>query len=91
MMRPAEDSGDRITGYWGSFAVEYAIYVEQGTGPYVIFPRNKKALFWEGASHPVKVVHHPGNRPRPYLVPAAEMHYPSLGLRVRAQIEWGSK
>ena len=40
---------------------EYAIYQDQGTRPYLIFPRNPKGyLFWEGAEHPVKMVAHPG-------------------------------
>ena len=39
---------------------EYARYVNDGTGPYTITPNSAKALYWEGASHPVKVVHHPG-------------------------------
>jgi len=62
---------------------------EEGTGPHVILPRNKKALFWKGADHPVRMVNHPGTKPRPYLMPAAGMHYPSLALRIRAQMEWG--
>ena len=38
---------------------EYAQYVNDGTSPYVIEPVNKKALYWEGADHPVagKVIH----------------------------------
>lgn len=52
---------------------EYAIYQDQGTSPYIIRPKfsgvvaggflhnvGKRALFWEGADHPVTVVHHPG-------------------------------
>lgn len=39
---------------------EYAIYQDQGTRPYLIFPNKKKALFWDGAEHPVKMVAHPG-------------------------------
>ena len=37
----------------------YAIYVNDGTSPYVIEPVNKKALYWEGADHPIagKVIH----------------------------------
>lgn len=42
--------------------VNYAKYVTQGTRPHPIFPVNKKALFWSGASHPVKSVQHPGTR-----------------------------
>jgi hypothetical protein len=30
-MRPAVDSGNDITGYWGAFANNYAIFLEEGT------------------------------------------------------------
>lgn len=42
------------------------IYQDQGTGThagkgkYTIRPRRKRALFWPGAAHPVRVVRHPG-------------------------------
>ena len=39
---------------------EYAEWVNDGTRPYTITPTSKKALYWEGADHPVRVVHHPG-------------------------------
>lgn len=39
---------------------EYAQWVNDGTDPYTITPTSKKALYWEGLDHPVKVVHHPG-------------------------------
>src|ERR1035437_2261330 len=32
---------------------KYGLYLEEGTGPHDIYPRNKKALFWPGAAHPV--------------------------------------
>ena len=51
-------------------AVEYAGDVEDGTAPHVIYPKNKKALYWKGARHPVAYVNHPGNRAYPYLRPA---------------------
>ena len=50
----------------------YARWVNDGTGPYEIRPKGVglfhagkqltqgSALWWEGAEHPVKVVHHPG-------------------------------
>ena len=38
----------------------YVRWVNDGTPPYTIEPVTKKALYWEGADHPVKVVHHPG-------------------------------
>lgn len=52
--------------------VEYGRFVEFGTEAHIIEPRVKKALYWEGAEHPVKRVHHPGTSPRPWLTPAAE-------------------
>jgi len=42
--------------------VKYAAIHQFGgkTGPVTIKPKNKKALFWPGAEHPVKSVKHPG-------------------------------
>jgi len=46
---------------------EYAQWVNDGTRPYTITPTNKRALYWEGADHPVKVVHHPGIKARHFV------------------------
>jgi len=46
---------------------EYAQWVNDGTQPYTITPTNKKALYWEGADHPVRVVHHPGIKGRHFV------------------------
>ena len=50
---------------------EYAAIHEYGgrTSPHVIEPRTAGALFWPGASHPVKRVNHPGSviREKRYL------------------------
>ena len=54
----------------GSLDVNYATDVEMGTSAHVIKPRFKRALYWEGADHPVARVNHPGARPQPYLRPA---------------------
>jgi hypothetical protein len=62
-MRPAVDQGDSIIGYWGSFDVVYARFLELGTR---FIPQGKYT----------------------WLVPASERHYPSLALRIRAQLEW---
>lgn len=51
---------------------KYGVYLEQGTGPYDIYPSKKKALFWPGADHPVRVVHHPGTAARPFFGPAIQ-------------------
>ena len=40
--------------------LKYAQYVELGVKPFTITPKNKQALYWQGAEHPVKKVNHPG-------------------------------
>ena len=98
-MRPTVRSGNSLTGFWGVFSVKYARWVEEGTQAHVILPKTgwglpggeKKALFWPGADHPVRMVWHPGTKSRPYLVPTALEKYPSLPLRIRAELEWGTK
>lgn len=45
--------------------------VEYGTRPHVIMPKNKKALWWPEAAHPVPSVNHPGTKPQPYIRPAS--------------------
>jgi len=46
---------------------EYAQWVNDGTQPYTITPNSKRALYWEGLDHPVKVVHHPGIKGRHFV------------------------
>ena|SRR5665213_1473511 len=46
---------------------DYAKYVEFGTAPHTILPKDKKALFWPGAAHPVRSVHHPGTKPNQFM------------------------
>jgi len=45
----------------------YAPYVEFGTAPHIIQPRDAQALYWPGAQHPVKLVHHPGTKPQDFM------------------------
>ena len=48
--------------------VDYAFFVEFGTPPHVIKPKDKKALHWGGKNGPVvKQVNHPGTRPNPFI------------------------
>ena len=48
--------------------VEYGKYVEFGTPPHIIKPKDKKALHWGGKDGPiVKLVKHPGQRPNPFI------------------------
>lgn len=46
---------------------KYAAFHQLGTRPYTIRPKNKRALFWPGAAHPVKKVNHPGLPARPFF------------------------
>jgi hypothetical protein len=46
---------------------DYAPHVEFGTKPHVIVPKNKKALYWPGADHPVRKVNHPGTKPNQFM------------------------
>lgn len=66
----------RNEGWVGSRNVPYARIQDKGgrTGPHIIRPRTKKALFWKGAAHPVMVVHHPGSviKGNGYLTISAE-------------------
>ena len=47
----------------------YAEFVEFGTAPHVITPKNKKALSFKigGKDILVKKVNHPGTRPNPFI------------------------
>lgn len=68
----AESSG-RSVGYLVGSNVVYARAIEFGRDEMDIFPKNKKALFWPGAAHPVAKVHVPAIEARPYLRPAVEL------------------
>ena len=62
-------SGGYTIGVVGT-NVPYSKIVEEGSKPHIIRPKNKRALYWKGARHPVMSVNHPGTRPYPYLRPA---------------------
>lgn len=55
-------AGVRVTATAAHSAV-----LEFGSRPHVIEPRNKRALFWRGAAHPVQRVQHPGTAARHVL------------------------
>ena len=52
--------------------VGYGVFVHEGTSPHIIRPTKKKALYWKGAAHPVKLVHHPGTKANPFMKRGAE-------------------
>src|ERR1700682_5730953 len=48
---------------WGpdvNYKTSYSSFVEFGTAPHTIYPKDKKALYWPGGAHPVKKGNHPG-------------------------------
>ena len=55
---------------------KYAVFIEEGTGPFTIKPKTKKALFWPGAKHPVKMVRHPGIKAKPFFKPGYDAALP---------------
>jgi HK97 gp10 family phage protein len=59
----------------------YAGYVEFGTKPHVIKPRKAKALRFTvgGVTVYAKLVHHPGTKAHPYVMPAFTSWVDSLG------------
>jgi HK97 gp10 family phage protein len=65
-----EDGDLIVSASGGDDGRTYAAYVELGTRPHEIRPVHARALFWEGAMHPVRKVDHPGTRPQPFLRPA---------------------
>ena len=59
-------------------SLSYAEAVEMGVEPHVIVPKEKKALFWPGAPHPVKKVNHPGFSGRFMFLKASKKFEPLL-------------
>ncbi len=68
--------------------IKYAPWVEKGTGAHTIRPKKKKALYWAGASHPVRLVRHPGSAAKPYLIPAFEKEKPKFLQNLKEAIKW---
>jgi hypothetical protein len=59
--------GSRGLVFLSKSIAPYWIFVIDGTRPHDIKPKNGKALFWPGAKHPVKVVHHKGTKANPFV------------------------
>lgn len=66
----------------------YAIFVIKGTQPHDIYPVNGKALYWPGADHPVKVVHHPGTEANDYFSTGVENARPEIDTAVNEFKSW---
>ena len=68
--------------------IKYARGVEEGTRPHTIRAKNKKALYWKGAKHPIKSVRHPGSRAKPFLIPAFEKEKEVIIKDLEKVIKW---
>jgi len=67
------DGSDRLV-YLSASTIDgypYPVGLEFGTRPHLI--EGNPWLWWEGASHPVRRVNHPGNAPNPFVAPAREL------------------
>lgn len=64
--------------------VEYAPYVNDGTRPHVIRPKNAQVLRFRAGGRTVfaKVVQHPGTRPNPFLDRALREVSQARGYRI---------
>ena len=71
----ARPSGPEGAGFYG---IAYSEYVVHGTRPHIIMPSVKKALFWPGAAHPVRSVHHPGTKPNDFVLRGVLAAEPAL-------------
>ena len=65
--------------------IEYAHFIEYGTSPHII--TGNPYLYWEGASHPVRQVSHPGNKAYLYMQTSFESHTQDLDTRIAKVIE----
>ena len=66
----------------------YGKWVIEGTGPHIIEPKTKKALFWNGAGFPVKRVHHPGTKPNDFFSKAMPQIESEVVRRVQVFGKW---
>lgn len=79
----------------------YAASVELGARPHIIKPKNARVLAWGGerrltgtlksGSKPTNfaaLVHHPGNKPFPYLVPGAKKALEKAGILANIVERW---
>ena len=62
-----EIRGENVVIFNDEFG-DIVLFLEEGTKPHIIKPKNKKALHWGGKTGPVfKVVHHPGTTARKFI------------------------
>ena len=65
-----------------------AKFIIEGTEPHIILPVNAKALWWPGALHPYKVVHHPGTAANDYVAEAVDEADPGVDREIDELGDW---
>lgn len=70
-------------------ALDYGVYLHEGTKPHVIEPRRKKALRWTDGGRFVfaRRVKHPGTKADPYIYDALDAEEPVIVSRFEALAE----
>lgn len=78
----------------------YAIYVIKGTKPHDIYPKGigafhagqqltkGAALWWPGADHPYRVVHHPGTEANDYFQTGVDNAKPAIDTAINEFKSW---
>jgi hypothetical protein len=84
-------------------SADYATFVETGTRPHTIRPRNRKALRWAASAGDARLsgtprsggrvrfakrVQHPGTRAQPYMIPGARKAVEGAGLKNVVVTAW---
>lgn len=64
----------------------YALFVILGTAPHEI--KGNPWLFWPGASHPVRSVMHPGNKPNDFLQRGLDLSQDDIDAKVQEFEAW---
>ncbi|HEU5013955.1 MAG TPA: HK97 gp10 family phage protein [Roseiflexaceae bacterium] len=64
--------------------LRYARPVHDGSRAHTIRPVRARALFWKGAKHPVRVVHHPGTHANPFFARAMRRLQPDADKELQA-------
>lgn len=83
----------QVSGRTGSVfvpagSVKYFDFVIDGTRPHDIVPKNRQALYWPGARHPVKMVRHPGTKPNPFFDKAVTRMEGEFERKLQEFAEW---
>ncbi len=86
ILAPAKAVKDGYHGRWGVRKAWYAWIVEKGSRAHVAKPKDKAALSWPGAMHPIMFAAVRAVMGRPFLGPAADIHYPKTAQYIREKL-----